>query len=129
MTYALLDDTFVAKKVLESLGITGVNVKVNLCTMLGKKEIPAQRVHGPVVRRINNVGTSLPKTYSEKKIPFRRNQISTPEISKTWPHLRRITNKIHPYQPWYLVQSVPGPHGLHPTVLKILGENLNFGVC
>ena len=67
--------------------------------MLGKEEVPTQRVHGLVVRRdAKKVDISLPKTYSKEKIPFRRNQIPTPEISERWPHLRRITNKIHPYQ-------------------------------
>ena len=54
MVYALLDDAsdtiFVAEKALEDLGITGTEVKLNLFTMLGKEEIPTQRVDNLVVR-------------------------------------------------------------------------------
>ena len=57
MVYALLDDasdtTFVAEKALEDLGITGTEVKLNLFTMLGKEEIPTQRVDDLVVRHVD----------------------------------------------------------------------------
>ena len=99
MVYALLDDasvtTFVTTKVLEDVKTIGVNVKLDLSTMLGKEEIPTQRVDGLVFRRIDKrVDISLPKTYSKEKIPFRRNQIPTPEASERWSYLKRITNNI-----------------------------------
>ena len=40
----------------------------------------------------------MPKTYSRARIPFRRNQVPRPEVANEWPHLRKIANKIHPYQ-------------------------------
>ena len=127
--YALLDDasdtTFVAEKVLADLGITGVNVKLNLSTMLGKEEIPTQRVDGLVVKRIDKkVYIPLPKAYSKERIPFRRNQIPTPETAERWPHLRKITNKIHPYQPGMDVGILIGcnsPRALKPREV-ILGK-------
>ena len=101
---ALLDDasdtSFVSAKVLEDLKTTGVNVKLDMSTMLGTEEIPTQRVDGFILRRIDKkIDRSLTKAYSKEKISFRRNQIPTPETSERWSHLKRIINKIYPYQP------------------------------
>ena len=103
MIYALLDDasdtTFITTNVKEKLGIPVVNSKLILGTMLGKEEIPVSRVDGLVVERIDQrVQVELPKTYTREQIPSRRDQIPKPEVAAAWPHLKRIKDKIMPYQ-------------------------------
>ncbi|XP_015776464.1 PREDICTED: uncharacterized protein LOC107354491 [Acropora digitifera] len=103
MVYALLDEasdtTFIKLKTLRDLGLTGTEVKLNLFTMLGKEEITVEKTSGLVVKRIDKrVKIELPKTYSRARIPFRRNQVPRPEVANEWPHLRKIADKIHPYQ-------------------------------
>ena len=103
MVYALLDEasdtTFIKLKTLRDLGLTGTEVKLNLFTMLGKEEITVEKTTGLVVKRIDKrVEVELPKTYSRARIPFKRNQVPRPEVANEWPHLRKIADKIHPYQ-------------------------------
>ena len=67
--------------------------------MLGKAEIPVSRVDGLVDERIDIcVKVELPKTYTREQIPSRRDQIPKPEVSAAWSHLKRIKDKIMPYQ-------------------------------
>ena len=103
MIYAVLDDasdtTFITTNVKEKLGIPGMNSKLILSTMLGKEEIPVSRVDGLVVERIDqHVQVELPKSYTREQIPSRRDQIPKPEDAAAWPHLKRIKDKIMPYQ-------------------------------
>jgi len=72
--YALLDDasdtTFIKTAVKEKLGISGVDSKLILSTMLGSEEINVCRVDGLVVERIDQrVQVELPRTYSRDQIP------------------------------------------------------------
>jgi len=101
--YALLDDasdtTFIKTAVKEKLGISGVDSKLILSTMLGSEEINVCRVDGLVVERIDQrVQVELPRTYSRDQIPSRRDQIPNPEVAASWPHLDRIKDKIMPYE-------------------------------
>ena len=103
LVYALLDDasdsTFIKSETLRDLGLKGPEIKLNLYTMLGKEEICVEKISGLVVKRIDKrVEIELPKLYSRASIPFRRNQIPTPEVAKEWPHLTKIADKLHPYQ-------------------------------
>ena len=103
MVYALLDDasdtTFVRTSTLQALGVQGVDVKLNLHTMHGNTEIPAQRIKGLTVKRLDKrVEVVLPNAYSRDCIPSRRNQIPKPETANVWPHLKRIADKIPPYK-------------------------------
>ena len=67
--------------------------------MLGREEICVQKISGLVAKRMDKrVEIELPKLYSRASIPFRRNQIPTPEVAKKWPHLMNVANKLHPYQ-------------------------------
>jgi len=101
LIYVLLDDasdsTFIKCDTICDLGLKGPEIKLNLYTMLGKEEISVEKICGPVVQRIDK-RVELPKSYSRSSIPFRRNQIPTPEVANEWPHLKRMTEKLHPYQ-------------------------------
>lgn len=103
MIYALLDDAsdtkFITTNVKEKLGIPGVSSKLILSTMLGREEVSVSRVDGLIVERIDQcVQVELPKTYSRDRIPSRRDQIPRPEVATAWPHLKKIEDKIMPYQ-------------------------------
>ena len=103
MDYALLDNasdsTFVKTSILEELGLKGTDVKLDLFTMSGKQEISVQKIEGLVVNRVDRrVEIELPKSYSRDVIPSRKNQIPTPASVDNWPHLRRIRDKLYPYQ-------------------------------
>ena len=103
LIYALLDDasdsTFIKYETIRDLGLKGPEVKLNLYTMLGKEEIFVEKICGLVVQRVDKrVDIELPKSYSRSSIPFRRNQIPTPEVANEWPHLKKIAEKLHPYQ-------------------------------
>lgn len=103
LIYALLDDasdsTFIKCETMRDLGLKGPEIKLNLYTMLGKEEICVEKICGLVVQRVDKrVEIELPKLYSRSSIPFRRNQIPTPEVAHEWPHLKKIAEKLHPYQ-------------------------------
>ena len=103
LVYALLDDasdsTFIKSETLRDLGLKGPEVKLNLYTMLGREEICVEKVSGLVAKRMDKrVEIELPKLYSRASIPFRRNQIPTPEVAKKWPHLMNVASKLHPYK-------------------------------
>ena len=103
LIYALLDDasdsTFIKCETIRDLGLKGPEVKLNLYTMLGKEEICVEKICGLVVQRVDKrVEIELPKSYSRSSIPFRRNQIPTPEVANEWPHLKKIAEKLHPHQ-------------------------------
>lgn len=67
--------------------------------MLGKEEICVEKICGLVVQRVDKrVEIELPKSYSRSSIPFRRNQIPTPQVANEWPHLMKIADKLYPYQ-------------------------------
>ena len=87
MTYALLDEasdtTFIKSEVLKNLGPKGPEVKLNLSTMLGRQEIPVEKISGLVVETIDErVKIELLKTYDqiylseETKFRERRRQMS-----------------------------------------------------
>ena len=87
MTYALLDEardtTFIKSEVLKNLGTKGPEVKLNLSTMLGRQQIPVEKISGLAVETIDErVEIELPKTYDqiylseETKFRERRRQMS-----------------------------------------------------
>ncbi|KAK6195425.1 hypothetical protein SNE40_000861 [Patella caerulea] len=92
------DTIFITDKTLQDLDISGNEVDLQLSTMLGKEVIPTQKINGLVVERYDGeLKIELPTAYSRESIPSRRNQIPTKEIAESWPHLRRIRNKLYPY--------------------------------
>lgn len=103
LVYALLDDasdtTFIKSETLRELGLCGPEIRLNLHTMLGKEEISVEKINDLVVKRVDKrVEVELPKAYSRTRIPHRKNQIPTPEVASKWPHLKKIVDKLHPYQ-------------------------------
>ena len=97
--YVLLDDasdtTFITTKAQQALGIAGVETELTLSTMSGKEVISVSRIDGLVAERLDRrAKEDLPKTYAKESIPFRGNEIPTPEMADKWPHLKKIKDKI-----------------------------------
>ena len=101
--YAILDEasdiTFVKTSVMHGLGIEGTKTSLQLNTMLGRQQIDVNRIEGLIVKRLDEqVEIELPKTYSRDNIPSRCDQIPTPDIADKWKHLKKIKDKLLPYQ-------------------------------
>ena len=101
--YALLDDgsdsTFMTNSTLRDLGLKETEVSLKLNTIHCENSIPAQKVEGLVVQKLDKDAiVELPKAYTREAIPARRNQIPTPEIARKWSHLKKIKDKIPPKQ-------------------------------
>lgn len=99
--YALLDDasntTFITTQVQRELGIEGIEISLDLSTLLGRERLMVQRVNGLVVEHFDKrIQIELPKTYARQSIPSRQDQIPRPETVNNWPHLKRIQGEIPP---------------------------------
>ena len=84
--YVMLDDasdtTFITTKAQQALGIEGVETELALSTMSGEEVISVSRIDGLVAERLDRrAKEDLPKTYAKGSIPFRGNQIPTPEMA------------------------------------------------
>ena len=67
--------------------------------MLGREEIQVSRVDGLVVLRFDRkIQVQLPRAFTRDLIPSRRDQIPRPEVAEAWPYLRKIKDKITPYE-------------------------------
>ena len=128
--YAILDEasdtTFVKTSVMHDLGIEGTKTSLQLNTMLGREQIDVNRIEGLIVKRLDEqVEIELPKTYSRDNIPSRRDQIPTPDIADKWKHLKKIKDKLLPYQKDTEVGLLIGcncPRALKPKEV-ILGKS------
>ena len=99
--YALLDDasntTFITTQVQRELGIEGIEISLDLSTLLGRERLMVQRVNGLVVEHFDkHIQIELPKTYARQSVPSRQDQIPRPETVNNWPHLKRIQGEIPP---------------------------------
>ena len=101
--YALLDEQsdacFVSETTLERLGVDGIDVHIELSTVLGRETIQSKRVNGLTVRGVKE-GTriQLPRTYTRHGVPAKRSMIPRPETALQWPHLRCVANNLMHYR-------------------------------
>ena len=102
LIYAMLDTqsdcTFVLEDTCKSLEILGAPVSLALSTMhASNRTIESRKVSDLVVRGINSLDKiALPPTFSIEAIPANKAHIPTPEVAKSWPHLRPIADHIMP---------------------------------
>ena len=135
--YALLDDasdtTFVTTQVQRELGTEGVETSLDLSTMLGRERITVERIDGLVVQHIDkHTEVELPKAYARQSIPSRQDQIPRPETVNSWPHLKKIQDKIPPYNNNVEIGLLIGcncPKAIKPTEV-IRGKSKEpYAVC
>lgn len=135
--YALLDNasdtTFKNGSIKEMLGVQGVDTMLILSTMLGREEIQVPRVGSLVVECFDRkVQVQLPRAYSRDLIPWRRDQIRRPEVPEVWLHLKKIKNKIIPYQSDLAISLLIGSNCLKAIKPKeaICGNGSDpYGLC
>jgi len=135
--YALLDDasdtTFVTTQVQRELGSEGVETSLDLSTMLGRERITVERIDGLVVQRLDK-GTEveLPKAYARQSIPSRRDQIPRPKTVNSWLHLKKIQDKIPPYDKNVEIGLLIGcncPKAIKPTEVIRAKSLTQFAPC
>jgi len=135
--YALLDNasdtTFIKSSIKEMLGVQGVDTMLILSTMLGREEIQVSRVESLVVERFDRkVQVQLPRAYTRDLIPWRRDQIRRPVVLEVWLHLKKIKNKIIPYQRDLEISLLIGSHCLKAIKPReaICGNGSDpYGLC
>ena len=134
--YALPDDgsdsTFVTNSTLKELGLEGTDVSLKFNTMHGKESIPAQKVEGSVVQRLDKqTVVELSKAYSRESILARRTQIPTPKIASRWRHRTKIKDEIPPIQHDVEVSLLIGcncPKALKPQEVILRNDNDPYAV-
>ena len=102
LVYALLDDQsdgcFITDATLERLRLEGLNVQLEISTVLRTETINSKKVDGLVAKGFfENIEIPLPHTYTRRGIPVKHDQIPTSETARRWPHLERIADKLMPY--------------------------------
>lgn len=89
--------------------------------MLGRERLTVQRVDGLVVQHLEKrIQIDLPKAYARQSIPSRQDKIPRPELVNNWPHLRRIKDKILPYEENMeigLLIDCNCPNAIEPTAI------------
>ena len=99
--YALLDEQsdacFIRESTLNTLGVDGPEIHLELSTVLAQKTITSKKINGLSVRGINEtIDIPLPRTYTRNVIPARSSQIPLPETARKWPHLKEIASHLTP---------------------------------
>ena len=99
--YALLDEQsdacFIRESTLNTLGVDGPEIHLELSTVLAQKTITSKKITGLSVRGINEtIDIPPPRTYTRNVIPARSSQIPLPETARKWPHRKEIASHLTP---------------------------------
>lgn len=92
-TYAVLDDqstdVFIADSLLKQLGVQGQEVNLEINTITCANSVRTQKVNGLHIQDMDSLHKSsmVPFAYSQEKIPASQEDITTPEIARSWKHL------------------------------------------
>ncbi|XP_006822329.1 uncharacterized protein LOC102807461 [Saccoglossus kowalevskii] len=101
--YALLDpqsdSCFLSETTMNKILARGSIVNLKLSTMLDEKIITSKKIDGLVVKDMDGVtNINLPSVYTREVIPASHSQIPKPETIRQWPHLKKVAEKLYPYQ-------------------------------
>lgn len=89
---------FLKQATIETLGVSGQETQLKLCTVFAEETITSQRINGLVVCGVKEqTDIPHPRTYT-RDIPAKRSQIPTPETARKWTHLKRIADHLIPYK-------------------------------
>ncbi|XP_048580423.1 uncharacterized protein LOC116604791 [Nematostella vectensis] len=99
--YAIIDEqsnsTLITSELADELGADGPSEKYFLSTCSGdKEEKQGRRVLGLIVRSLNGTEHKLPTAVECDSIPEDKREIPTPEMARSFPHLREIAAHIPP---------------------------------
>ena len=92
------DSTFVLEDTCSALDLHGTPVSLALSTLNAcNRTIDSRKISGLKVRRKDSSAIiALPQTFSMETIPANKAHIPTPEVAKSWPHLRSIAYSLMP---------------------------------
>ena len=98
-TYVIIDDqsnySLARAKLFQKVDIKGTATAYTLKTCSGVKKTRGRRAQGLVLESLDKrVKYELPTVTECDEIPNNREEIPTPEIARTHPHLRQIADKI-----------------------------------
>ena len=102
LVYALLDTqseiSYITSKVCDRLGIKGAETHLNLSTLaLDNEIIPCRRITGLQVRGHDSTKKlTIPKAFTQDKIPANLENVPSREIALEWKHLQPIANEMLP---------------------------------
>ena len=101
LTYAVLDDqstnVFITDALQSKLNLSGVEVTLQVNTIVGTNTVRMRRVPGLQIRDINGEYSpvKVPYAYAQPKIPATHSDIATPDIVRQWDHLKDVADEIH----------------------------------
>ncbi|XP_072048931.1 uncharacterized protein [Amphiura filiformis] len=102
LIYALLDTqsdtTFMLDSSCDALGLDGPSVNLLLSTMSAKDlVVNSRKIAGLQVRGYDSdLRIPLPNAYTRQLIPANRSHIPTMEMTRKWPHLQSIAERLMP---------------------------------
>ena len=89
---------FLKQATIETLGVSGQETQLKLCTVFAEETITSQRINGLVVCGVKEQ-TDIPHPWTyTRDISAKRSQIPTPETARKWTHLKRIADHLIPYK-------------------------------
>ena len=101
LTYAVLDDqstnVFITDALQSKLNLSGVEVNLQVNTIVGTNTVRMRRVPGLQIQDINDEYSPVkaPYAYAQPKIPATHSDIATPDIVRQWDHLKDVANEMH----------------------------------
>ena len=101
LTYAVLDDqstnVFITDALQSKLNLSGVEVNLQVNTIVGTNTVRKRRVPGLQIQDINDEYSPVkaPYAYAQPKIPATHSDIATPDIVRQWDHLKDVADEIH----------------------------------
>ena len=101
LTYAVLDDqstnVFITDALQSKLNLSGVEVNLQVNTIVGTNTVRMRRVPGLQIQDINDEYSPVkaPYAYAQPKIPPTHSDIATPDIVRQWDHLKDVAEEIH----------------------------------
>ena len=102
LVYALLDSqsdtSFISESICKRLGTKGEDATLRLSTMTAECNlVRSKRIGGLQVRGYDsNVQVTLPNLYTHEGIPCNRDSIPCASMTRDWPHLQRLNDKLMP---------------------------------
>ncbi len=97
--YVVIDDqsncSLAKSDLFNKLNVTGQTFKYTLQTCAGQNEVEGRRARGIVVESLDGCRSySIPCLVECDKIPDNKDEIATPQVALSHPHLRPIASKI-----------------------------------
>ena len=101
LTYAVLDDqstnVFITDALQSKLNLSGVEVNLQVNTIVGTNTVRMRRVPSLQIQDINDKYSPIkaPYAYAQPKIPATHSDIATPGIVRQWDHLKDVADEMH----------------------------------